>query len=164
MASPYFDTYNLHHYVYLEKYPAYYAAHRAVSGGKPMWVTECNITVVWEGDPAKQEPNDTELHYGAHRVAKIFAASNYLGSSNTFFFMLPHCVEHNLQYGLLHQDLTPRPAYAGWPPSVDWQQQPAGATPIGKVKNDDPKYHAYLSAHSRWKAAVRARRLVRHAR
>ena len=60
-ASPYFDTYNLHHYVYLDKYPAYYAAHRAVSGGKPMWVSECNITVWWSGDPAKQEPSEQEL-------------------------------------------------------------------------------------------------------
>ena len=140
-ASPYFDTYDLHHYVYLEKYPAYYAAHRAVSGGKPMWVTECNITVVWEGDPKKQEPNDTELHYGAHRVAKIFAASIYQGSANTFFFMLPHYVERNLQYGLLHQDLTPRPAFMAL---AAVGRLMAGATPVGKVRNDDPKYHAYL--------------------
>ena len=140
-ASAYFDTYNLHHYVYLEKYPAYYAAHRAVSGGKPMWVTECNITVIWEGDPKLQEPNDTELHYGAHRVAKIFAASLYQGSSNTFYFMLPHYSERNLQYGVLHQDLTPRPAYIAL---AAVGRLMAGATPIGKVKNDDPKYHAYL--------------------
>src|SRR6185369_10539820 len=28
---PYFDTYNIHHYVGVERYPAYYAPHRAAS-------------------------------------------------------------------------------------------------------------------------------------
>jgi len=39
-AWPYFDTYNLHHYEKFEAYPGLYADHRAVSAGKPLWVTE----------------------------------------------------------------------------------------------------------------------------
>lgn len=140
-ASAYFDTYNLHHYIGFDKYPAAYAAHRAVSGGKPMWVTECNLTVHWEGDPKKAEPNDDELRAASRRLAKIFAMSIYEGSVNTFYFILPHYVERNLQFGLLHEDFTPRPAYVSM---AAVGRLMAGASSLGKLHVDDPKVHGYL--------------------
>jgi len=111
-VSPYFDTYNLHHYVGLKRYPEVYDYHRAVSSGKPMWVTECNIPVKWSGDEKKHEPSDEDLHVQAERVAKIYAAALHEGTANVFYFMLPHYVEGQTQYGVLHEDLTPRPAFA----------------------------------------------------
>lgn len=44
-AWPYFDTFNLHHYAPLENYPRLYADFRAVSAGKPLWVSECSVHV-----------------------------------------------------------------------------------------------------------------------
>jgi hypothetical protein len=140
-VSPYFDTYNLHHYVGVERYPAFYAAHRAVSGGKPMWVTECNVTVQWSGDEKLKEPSDADLRVQARRVARIFAASLYEGSTNTFYFMLPHYVEGKLQYGALHEDLTPRPAYLAL---AAVGRLLAGAKPMGRWKCDDPDVRAFL--------------------
>jgi len=47
----------------------------------------------------------------AERVAKTFASSLHEGSAATFYFMLPHYVEGQTQFGLLRPDLTPRPSY-----------------------------------------------------
>jgi hypothetical protein len=44
-AWPYFDTFNLHHYAAVRQYPNIYADFRAVSAGRPMWVTEFNVAV-----------------------------------------------------------------------------------------------------------------------
>ena len=40
---PYFDRYDLHHYVGLDAYPRAYGRHRKISGGRPMWTTEFNL-------------------------------------------------------------------------------------------------------------------------
>jgi len=136
-----FDTYNLHHYVNLQKYPAFYAAHRAVSRGQPMWVTECNMPVKWGGDPKLREPTDEMLRAQSLRVAKIFASSLYQGSVNTFYFMLPDYVERQTQYGVLHQDLTPRPAFVAL---AAVGKLLAGAKPIGQLQPDDNDITAYL--------------------
>src|SRR5207244_8480938 len=83
-AWPYFDTYNLHHYVDIDRYPGWYAHHRAVSAGRPIWVSECNIPLKWSGDAKAKELSDADLRVQAERVAKIFAASLHEGSVNTF--------------------------------------------------------------------------------
>src|SRR5882757_8720163 len=64
---PYFDRYDLHHYVGLDAYPRAYGRHRAVSGGRPMWTTEFNLPVKWEDEKTK-EPADDELRVQAHRL------------------------------------------------------------------------------------------------
>ena len=111
-AWPYFDTFNLHHYAPFEDYPTLYADFRAISAGKPLWVSECALPVHWSGDPALKEPSDTDLRVQAERVAKTFASSLHEGAAEVFYFMLPHYVEGQTQFGLLRPDLTPRPAYA----------------------------------------------------
>jgi hypothetical protein len=140
-VGPYFDTYNLHHYVGVERYPAYYAAHRAVSAGKPMWVSECNVTVQWSGDEKLKEPSDADLRVRARRVARIFAASLFEGSVNTFYFILPHYVEGKLQYGLLHEDLTPRPAYMAL---AAVGRLLAGAKPMGRWRAEDSDVRGFM--------------------
>ena len=139
-AAAYFDTYNLHHYVPFDKYPAYYAAHRAVSGGKPMWVTECNVTVNW-ADEKTHEPSDEALRWQANRVAKVYAMSLHEGSVNTFYFILGHYVERTLQYGVIHEDLTPRPAYVAVAAAG---RLLADAKPLGRWKHPDPGVYGYL--------------------
>jgi len=111
-----------------------------VSAGKPMWVSECSVTVDWS-DEKTQEPSDAALRTQARRVAKIFALSIYQGSVNTFYFMLPHYVEYKRQFGLLHQDLTPRPGYLSL---AAVGRLLAGATAVGKWKTDRESVHGYL--------------------
>lgn len=139
-ASAYFDTYNLHHYVPFERYPWEYGVHRAASARKPMWVTECNVTVDWADEKTK-EPSDEHLRWQANRVAKVYAMSLHEGSVNTFFFILGHYVEYKRQYGLLHEDLTPRPAFVAL---AAVGRLMADANAMGKWKTDDEKVHAYL--------------------
>jgi hypothetical protein len=110
-AWPYFDTYNLHHYSGTDAYPGIYAAHRAVSAGKPMWVSEFNAPVQWEGDKTEQEPSDANLRVQGERVAQVYAASLHEGPAAAFYFILPHYVEGKTQFGVIHKDLTPRPAF-----------------------------------------------------
>jgi hypothetical protein len=139
-ATACFDTYNIHHYVGFDQYDAYYARHRAVSGGKPMWVTECSVTVNWADEKTK-EPDRQSLRWQANRVAKVYASSLYLGSVNTFYFILGHYVERTVQYGLIHEDLTPRPGFVAL---AAVGRLLADAKPVGRVKSDDPKIRAYL--------------------
>jgi hypothetical protein len=108
-AWPYFDTFNFHHYCGPDNYTNVYAAFRAFSAGKPMWVTEFNAPVHWAGD--EQEPTDADLRIQAERVPQVFAASLHEGPTADFYFMLPHYCEGQTQFGILHRDLTPRPAY-----------------------------------------------------
>ncbi len=108
---PYFDTFNFHHYADTDAYPGIYEKFRNVAAGRPLWVTECNVPVHWSGDDQKQEPGKADLLLQAERVAKVYATSLAEGSAQVFYFMLPHYVEGKTQYGVLHKDLTPRPAF-----------------------------------------------------
>ena len=110
-AWPYFDTYNLHHYEPFDNYPKLYADHRAVSAGRPLWVSECAVPVKWAGDEQLKEPSDADLRVQAERVAKTLACSLHEGSAATFYFLFPHYVEGQTQFGIVRPDLTPRPAY-----------------------------------------------------
>ena len=60
-AWPYFETFNHHDYEPFEHYAPHYAAFRAVSAGRPMWLTECSLPVPWSGDKARQEPAAADL-------------------------------------------------------------------------------------------------------
>lgn len=136
---PYFDRYNLHHYIRLPDYPRAYGRHRAVSGGRPMWTTEFNLPVWWADEKTK-EPSDEELRFQAYRVGKVFAQALYEGSEKAFYFILGDYVERQLQYGLVHTDLTPRPAYVAF---AAVGRLLNGAKPIGRVDLGDEKLKAF---------------------
>lgn len=110
-AWPYFDTYNLHHYEALAGYPKLYGDHRSVSAGRPLWVTECAMPLRWSGDEKLHELSENDLREQSERVAKVFCGSLHERSALTFHFILGHYVEGPTQFGLIRQDLTPRPAY-----------------------------------------------------
>lgn len=143
-AWPYFDTFNLHHYAALDAFPRLYAAFRAVSAGRPLWVTECALPVRWSGDPQKQEPTEIDQRLQAERIAQVFAASVHEGTAASFAFLLPHYVEGQIQFGLLRRDLTPRPAFVAL---AAVGRLLADARPLGRM-NTDPRIRAFLfSAH-----------------
>jgi hypothetical protein len=137
---PYFDRYNLHHYIGLPAYPRAYGRHRAVSAGRPMWTTEFNLTINW-ADEKTQEPSEEDLRRQAYRVSKVFSGSLHEGVEKAFYFILGHYVERTLQYGLVHHDLTPRPAYVAF---AAVGRLLNGAKPIGRVDLGDEKLKAYV--------------------
>jgi hypothetical protein len=140
-AWPYFDTYNLHHYEPFDRYPRLYTDHRAVSAGRPLWVSECAVPVKWAGDEKLKEPTDADLRVQAERVAKTFACSLHEGSAATFYFLLPHYVEGQTQFGIVRPDLTPRPAFVTL---AAVGRLLADAKPLGRLKTDDAAARAYL--------------------
>ncbi len=109
-AWPYFDTCNLHHYIPLAQYPGWYGSFRAISGGRPLWVTEFSMPVQW-ADEKTHEPSEADLRVQAERVPMVYAAALHEGVEAAFYFLLPHYVEGRTQFGILRKDLTPRPAY-----------------------------------------------------
>lgn len=140
-AWPYFDTYNLHHYESFDRFPKLYADHRAVSAGRPLWVSECAVPVKWAGDEKLKEPTDADLRVQAERVAKTFACSLHEGSAATFYFLLPHYVEGQTQFGIVRPDLTPRPAYVAL---AAVGRLLADAKPLGRLPSNDPNVRAFL--------------------
>ena len=139
-AYPYFDRYGLHHYIGLPAYPRAYGRHRAVSGGRPMWTTEFNLPVHWADEKTK-EPSDEELRVQAFRVGKVFAVALNEGTEKAFYFILGDYVERNLQYGLVHHDLTPRPAYVAL---AAVGRLLNGAEPMGRVDLGDDLVKGYV--------------------
>ena len=154
-AWPYFDTFNLHHYAAVDRYPGIYAQFRAVSAGRPLWVSECNVPVKWSGDAKLKEPSPADLRVQSERVAKVVAGTLHEGSAATFYFLLPHYVEGQTQFGVLRPDLTPRPAYVAL---AAVGRLLADARPLGKLRGDggirgfafaalpDGKEHVVLAA------------------
>jgi hypothetical protein len=136
---PYFDRYDLHHYIRLPDYPRTYARHRAISGGRPMWTTEFNLTVNWADEKTK-EPSDEELRIQAFRVGKVFAMALHEGTQKAFYFILGDYVEQNKQFGIVHRDLTPRPAYVAF---AAVGRLLNAATPLGRVDFGDEKLKGY---------------------
>ncbi len=140
-AWPYFDTFDLHHYEPFANYSKLYADFRAVSAGRPLWVTECSVPVKWHGDPRLQEPTPQDLRIQSERVAKTYALAVHEGAKAVFYFLLPHYVEGQTQFGILHRDLTPRPAYVALAAAG---RLLADARPVGGLRTASPSIHGYL--------------------
>lgn len=139
---PYFETLNFHHYWPLDGLPKYYGQFRAISGGRTMWVTECNlIPIKWVGDPKMGELAPEEARRVAERVARIFAISLHEGASATYWFIFPHFTEGENQFGTVRSDLTPRPAYLAL---AAVGRLLADAKPIGQLKSPDKAFAGYL--------------------
>jgi hypothetical protein len=138
---PFFDTYNLHHYETLDHYPALYADHRAVSAGKPLWVSECSVHVKWQGDEQLKELSGEDQRLQSERVTKTYVLGLHQGAAAIFYFMLPHYSERQLQYGVLHPDLTPRPAFLA---AAAAGRLLAGAKPLGRIDIGDRQGQGYF--------------------
>lgn len=139
-AWPYFDTFNLHHYDPFEKYPWLFRKMRAVSAGKPMWVSECNVVVQWADEKTK-EPSPADLRIQSERVPMIYSMDIYEGARAVFYFMLPDYVEYRRQYGILHSDLTPRPAFLA---AAAAGRLLAAAKPLGRLQSTNQDLQGYL--------------------
>jgi hypothetical protein len=136
-----FDTFNLHHYEPFAAYPPLYGDFRAVSAGRPLWVTECSVPVKWRGDALLQEPSPEDLGLQSRRVPMTCALAIHEGAQAVFYFILPHFVEGQTQFGLLRKDLTPRPAFLALATAG---RLLAAARPLGRLEAADPAVRAYL--------------------
>jgi len=136
-----FDTFNLHHYAPFSGYPSLYADFRAVSAGRPLWATECSVPVKWHGDARLQEPSPEDLRLQAVRAPITYVLAIHEGAGAVFYFILPHYVEGQTQFGVLRKDLTPRPAFLALAAAG---RLLASARPLGRVRADDPAVRAYL--------------------
>lgn len=139
-AWPYFDTFNLHHYISTDEYGGVYSAFRAVSAGRPLWVSEFSLPVQWAGNAQAQEPTDADLRVQAERVAQHFAAALHEGPTVALYFLLPHYSEGQTQYGLLRPDLTPRPAYLAL---AAVGRLLADARPLGRLQDHGIRIFAF---------------------
>ncbi|MGC8744427.1 MAG: hypothetical protein ACP5T0_11170 [Verrucomicrobiia bacterium] len=140
-ATAYFDTYNFHHYEPFDNYPALYADHKVVCGGKPLWVSEAALPVKWSGDANLKELSEENLKLQAERVVKTFACSLNEGSAATYYFLLPHYVEGQVQFGLLRPDITPRPGYVAL---AACGRLLADAKPLGRWQDQSQDLRAFL--------------------
>ncbi|HOF41970.1 MAG TPA: hypothetical protein PLD73_18010, partial [Candidatus Hydrogenedentes bacterium] len=108
-AWPYFDTYNIHSYSAPADYLTEFEGPRNAASGKPIWLTECGIRLkAAEPEPAEDMSDEDELRQ-AWFVAPSYASSLYSGVERHFFFILGNYLERGIQFGLLRDDLTPRP-------------------------------------------------------
>lgn len=109
---PYYDTYNIHTYDWPHAYPELWKPVWEATAGRPLWITEADRGTPHMKDPPwyDQEPRLERLK--AEWMAQAFALSLFSGSSCHFHFILGNYQEQDrIQFGLLRQDLTPRPAY-----------------------------------------------------
>ena len=91
------------------------------------------------------------------------------GADKLFYFILGHYVERTLQYGLVHTDLTPRPAYIAF---AAVGRLFNGAKPLGRVNFGDDKLKGLFlrrklmvrSARRWWRGAKRSLRLLKFGR
>jgi len=74
----------------------------------------------------------------------VFAKSADEGRRRRFFYLGPY-VERNLQYGLVHADLTPRPAYVA---SASWDDFSMEPSPSARDFGDE-KLMGYVSSDHR---------------
>ncbi len=104
-----------------------------------LWTTEFNLTIFW-ADENTHEPSEEDLRVQGYRVSKVFSGALYEGSVKAFYFILGHYVERNLQYGIVHTDLTPRPAYVAF---AAVGRLLNAAEPIGRVDLGDEKLKGF---------------------
>src|SRR6185436_10947215 len=104
------------------------------------WTTEFNLTVQ-SADEKTKEPSEDELRVQGYRVGKVFAQALHEGTAKAFYFILGDYVEHDRQFGIIHRDLTPRPAYVAF---AAVGRLLNGAIPLGRVDFGDEKLKGYL--------------------
>lgn len=144
-AWPYFDTYNLHTYDWPHGYAGLWGPARLAAGGRPIWITESDRGAKHQNQPPWYDlaPRDERLK--AWFMAESYALSLQAGASRHFHFILGHYHEPNgVQFGLLRQDFTPRPAY---PALAAVGRLLAGARPLGLWR---PAPDAFLAAFRAW--------------
>jgi hypothetical protein len=112
-TASYFEAYNYHLYEPLDGYPRRAAAHAEVRerfgiAGKPVWVTEAGIPLRTPSGDLNTEDAIRQAEF----LPRAYVLSLAGGTSRHFFFILPHFIENDVQFGILLRDLAPGPGYS----------------------------------------------------
>ena len=92
-------------------------------------------------DEKTKEPADDELRVQAYRLEQMFAMALNEGAEKVFYFVLGDRAERKWQFGLIHTDLTLRPAYVAL---AAVGRLLNGAVPIGGADLGDEKFKGYV--------------------
>ena len=139
-ASAYFDTFDFHHYTDIDNLPDAYKSFKPAARGKPFWITEFNNPVRISPESSEDDPSPADMKLQMDRLPKMYTVTLFQGAQKAFYFMLQNRSESGrnfrmpdaqVQFGLLHKDLTPRPAYLAL---AAVGRLLAGAHPIGKLE------------------------------
>jgi hypothetical protein len=139
-ASAYFDVFDFHHYIDDSKLPEYYKKFRPLSGGKPFWITEFNDPVAISPESSVDDPSPADMKLQMERLPKLYAVTLFHGAQQAFYFVLLNFTQAGknygipnaqVQFGVLHKDLTPRPTYLAL---AAVGRLLAGAHPLGKLE------------------------------
>ncbi len=131
-VDPYIDNISIHHYQALPGLPALYSNWRQMAPGKPIWTSEFNLNPVPPViDPETNDPTWPDLKVQTESLVKLYATSLFMNVKRAFFFVLADHIEAGRQYGLLHDDLTPRPGYLALAATG---RLLAGARPIARLQ------------------------------
>jgi hypothetical protein len=109
---PYFDAYSVHSYDWNTGYAGLWRHARDAASGKPLWVTESDRGIHAPKDAHGGELDPRMARLKAQFIAQSYADSLAAGASRHFHFILGQYMETTVQFGLLRQDMTPRPGYA----------------------------------------------------
>ncbi len=108
---PYFDVYSIHSYDWNTGYANLWEYARLAASGKPIWVTESDRGIHAAKDAVGGEPDPRLALLKAQFIAQSYADSLAAGAARHFHFILGQYMESTVQFGLLRQDMTPRPGY-----------------------------------------------------
>ena len=140
---PYYDVYSIHSYDWPHDCETLWEHARKAACGRPIWVTECDRGLKALPD----SPQGDFAHDAALRKAEFmthsYASSLFSGAARHFHFILGHYMEgeNTIQFGLLRQDLTPRPSYVAL---AALGRLLAGAKCLGRLELvDKPDAHVY---------------------
>ncbi|MEZ6070450.1 MAG: hypothetical protein R3C10_09300 [Pirellulales bacterium] len=110
-TTPYFDTFNIHSYDWPTSYERLWGPVRQAAVGKPLWITESDRGMAKPTDGPAGAATMRGERLKAEFIAQSYALSLQAGAARHFHFVLGQYGERDVQFGLLHGDLTPRPAY-----------------------------------------------------
>jgi hypothetical protein len=108
---PYFETYNIHSYGPTTSYEKQFEGARDAASGRPVWISECGIRLKAETPKPWGEMTRSDENRQGEFIPRSYATSLYSGVDRHFFFILGNYWEKGIQFGLLRDDLTPRPGY-----------------------------------------------------
>jgi hypothetical protein len=139
---PYFDVYSIHSYDWPHAYQDLWAPAREAACGRPLWVTEADRGMKADTDsPLGDFTHDFALRK-AEFMAQSYTRSLYSGATRHFHFILGHYMEgsNSIQFGLLRQDLTPRPSFVAL---AALGRLLAGGRCLGRWATESPGIHVY---------------------
>ena len=113
-VADYMDIFNFHTYAPIERYVGALGGWVELTeqygvADRPIWLTEAGVRLTYGAD--REELNAEQERQQAEFVPRSFAISLAAGVDRHFFFVLPFYPERGVQFGALHRDLSPRPAF-----------------------------------------------------